>query len=160
MTPGSRRLAMIAIAAIVAIVVAAAAFRMDAQQPAGDSAVPNLRDPARVAAGKRLYEAHCADCHGINLEGQPNWKQRLPNGRLPAPPHDDTGHTWHHPNRQLFELTKYGLRPPNVSADYQSDMPAFEGTLGDDEIWNVLAYIQSRWSDRVRKLHAELDARK
>jgi hypothetical protein len=48
---------------------------------------------------------------GANLEGQPNWKERQANGRLPAPPHDASGHTWHHPDAQLFGITKQGSRP-------------------------------------------------
>jgi cytochrome c len=49
----------------------------------------------QVASGRSIYDRHCASCHGGNLEGQPEWRSRLPNGRLPAPPHDDSGHTWH-----------------------------------------------------------------
>lgn len=120
---------------------------------------PELRDPQRIAAGKVVYDGYCADCHGARLEGQPNWKARLPSGRLPAPPHDDSGHTWHHANAVLFDLVKHGLKPPNAPADYQSDMPAFGGTLSDDQIWAVLAFIQSRWSERVRAAHADLETR-
>jgi mono/diheme cytochrome c family protein len=84
----------------------------------------------------------------MKLEGQPNWRQRLPNGRLPAPPHDESGHTWHHPPQVLFGITKFGLVPPFAPAGYQSDMPAFAGTLSDDEIRSVLAFIESHWRSR------------
>ena len=77
---------------------------------------------------------------------------------MPAPPHDDSGHTWHHPHDVLFGITKHGLVPPYAPAGYQSDMPAFAGTLSDDEIRAVLAYIASHWSDEVRKLRAEMIA--
>ena len=98
-----------------------------------------------LALGASLYAKHCAACHGASLEGQPNWRVRLPNGRMPAPPHDESGHTWHHPDSVLFEVTKHGLVPPNAPPGYQSDMPAFAGVLGDDEIRAVLAYIASHW---------------
>ena len=62
-----------------------------------------------VALGKQVYATQCASCHGANLEGQTNWQVRGPDGKLPAPPHDQTGHTWHHSDAHLFELTKYGL---------------------------------------------------
>ena len=113
-------------------------------------------DPAQLAVGEKLYAQHCAACHGANLEGQPDWKKRLPNGRLPAPPHDDSGHTWHHPDAVLFGITKHGLVPPYAPRGYESDMPAFGGTLSDDEMRAVLAFIESRWSERVRKLRAEM----
>ena len=124
----------------------------------------NTRTPAdspnaaQVAAGKIVY-ADCASCHGANLEGQPNWKSRKPNGRMPAPPHDDTGHTWHHADGVLFGITKIGLVPPYAPAGYQSDMPAFGGKLTDDQIWDVLAYIKSYWSPRMQQAQAEITKR-
>jgi mono/diheme cytochrome c family protein len=120
--------------------------------------VPDLNDAQRIAAGRIVYDKHCAACHGANLEGQPNWTSRLPSGRLPAPPHDDSGHTWHHASDLLFAITKYGLVPPYAPEGYASDMPPFGPALSDDEIWNVLAFIRSRWSKEVRERHAELDA--
>lgn len=120
--------------------------------------MPDLHDAQRIGAGERVYAAYCAGCHGAQLQGQPNWTTRRETGRLPAPPHDETGHTWHHPSTQLFELTKHGLVPPNAPAGYQSDMPAFEGILSDDDIWAVLAYIKSRWPASVRDRHDALDA--
>ena len=80
----------------------------------GESTVPDLSAAERVDAGRVVYEAHCASCHGEKLEGQPNWRDRLPNGRLPAPPHDDSGHTWHHPFEVLFAITRNGLVPDHT----------------------------------------------
>lgn len=113
-------------------------------------------DPAQLALGEKVYAQHCAACHGANLEGQPDWRKRLPNGRLPAPPHDDSGHTWHHPDEVLFGITKHGLVPPYAPKGYESDMPAFAGTLSDAEIRAVLAFIESRWSAEVRQARAKL----
>ena len=117
---------------------------------AGESAnAADITDAALVALGQGVYVAECASCHGKSLEGQPNWRRRLPSGRLPAPPHDATGHTWHHADEVLFELTKFG--PARfVSGGYKSDMPAYEGKLEDQEIWAVLAYIKSTWPPEVR----------
>ena len=112
-------------------------------------------NPTQVAHGKQLYETHCASCHGAKLEGQANWRQRLPNGRFPAPPHDESGHTWHHPDAILFDITKNGLEP-HAPPGYQSDMPAFRDSLSDDDIRAVLAYIKSTWSDETRRLQAEV----
>lgn len=112
--------------------------------------------PPDLALGKTLYVQHCASCHGLKLEGQPDWRSRLANGRMPAPPHDDTGHTWHHPDEVLFAITKHGLVPPYAPPGYQSDMPGFAGTLGDTEIRAVLAYIASHWSEEIRKARAEM----
>jgi mono/diheme cytochrome c family protein len=109
-----------------------------------------------LSVGKAVYAQHCAACHGAKLEGQPNWRSKLPNGRMPAPPHDDSGHTWHHPDEVLIGITKQGLVPPYAPPGYESDMPAFANKLSDDEIRAVLAYIASHWSAEVRKLRAEM----
>ena len=116
-------------------------------------------DPDVVALGGSIYAEHCASCHGTNLEGQPDWQIRLENGRLPAPPHDETGHTWHHSDQVLFELTKYGPAAL-VGADYESDMPGFEGMLNDQEIIAALSYIKSQWPKKLRQRHDQLNARK
>ncbi len=55
--------------------------------------VLQYKDDAVVYGGQRLYMSHCAACHGINLQGAPNWHRRNAAGYLPAPPHDETGHT-------------------------------------------------------------------
>ena len=109
-----------------------------------------------LTRGEKVYAEHCAACHGAKLEGQPNWRAKLPSGRMPAPPHDDSGHTWHHPDEVLFGITKLGLVPPYAPPGYQSDMPAFADKLSDAEIRAVLAYISSHWSDEVRKVRAEM----
>jgi mono/diheme cytochrome c family protein len=120
-------------------------------------AAPPALDPQQVALGERVYFEACASCHGANLEGQPNWQTRNEHGKLPAPPHDETGHTWHHPDAQLFAITKFGLAPI-AGADYATDMPAYEGVLTDAEILAVLAYIKSRWPEKIRAHQARIDA--
>ena len=124
----------------------------------GDAAGLDADDPQKVALGAGLYAEHCAACHGAELEGQPDWRRRRPDGRLPAPPHDESGHTWHHPAEQLFALTKHG---PAVIAGggYQSDMPAYEGTLSDAEIWAVLSYLKSRWPAEIQARHGQISRR-
>ena len=124
---------------------------------------PMTADPAnprQVAAGKTIYDRNCASCHGGNLEGQPEWRTRLANGRMPAPPHDDSGHTWHHPDPILFGITKVGVTPPYGPPGYKSDMPAFGTTLTDQQIWDVLSYLKSRWSPRVREAQAQINSKR
>ena len=111
---------------------------------------------AQVEAGRRIYMEACASCHGASLEGQPNWRKRLPNGRLPAPPNDASGHTWEHPYEALFRAVKYG--PRVYPAGYQTDMPAFENRLTDSEIAASLAFIASTWPSEIRAKRARMDA--
>jgi mono/diheme cytochrome c family protein len=125
---------------------------------AGPKAGADPTDAAQVARGKAVYAERCASCHGPRLEGQPNWQSRKPDGRLPAPPHDASGHTWHHPDEDLFKITKEGIAafaPPG----YSSDMPPFGGVLSDADIWAVLAFIKSSWPEETRRRHAAMSDR-
>lgn len=110
----------------------------------------------QISNGRETYAANCASCHGDNLEGQPDWQRRLENGRMPAPPHDESGHTWHHSDQVLFTITKFGVGA--VVADYESDMPAFADNLSDEETVAVLAFIKSTWPERPREAQAKITA--
>ena len=102
-----------------------------------------------IEQGRQVYADQCASCHGAQLEGQPDWKTPLPSGRLPAPPHDAGGHTWHHPDDILFRIVREGTAAI-VGGGYESDMPGFADLLSDAEIRVVLAYIKSTWPERER----------
>ena len=114
-------------------------------------------DEKAIVLGKALYLEDCASCHGANLEGQPDWHSRDADGYLPAPPHDETGHTWHHPTEQLFDITKRGTEAV-VGGGYKSKMIGFEDALSDDQIYTILAYIKSTWPERIIERHNQIDA--
>jgi mono/diheme cytochrome c family protein len=122
-----------------------------------DGGVLNAEDPATVILGEQVYADACASCHGTDLAGQADWKTRGPDGRLPAPPHDASGHTWHHDGDTLFRITKYGVAALIGDPDYQSDMPAYDGTLTDEEIIAVLSYIKSTWPEDIRARHDDME---
>ena len=152
MTP---RIAYVGLAALV--LLAGVAFLW------GDAS-PDLRASPDVsidiAAGKALYAQSCASCHGANLEGQGDWRSPGPDGKLPAPPHDETGHTWHHTDRLIFAYTKLGGKGAlaEQGADFNSGMPEFGDQLSDAEIWNIIGYIKSTWPQRERTIQAERTA--
>ena len=64
-----------------------------------------------------------------------------------APPHDETGHTWHHSDEDLFFITKYGGAGKAGGA---SAMPGYEQILSDKEIISVLSFIKSTWPVQIR----------
>lgn len=127
-------LAAAAISAIISFVRGAPAARADIQP---------LRwyDASRISAGKETYRQHCAGCHGPSAQSVTNWRQRDADGLLPPPPLDGSAHTWHHPLLALAQQIKYGTPGGR--------MPAFEDRLGDREIIDVIAWIQTLWSDRI-----------
>ena len=118
------------------------------------SIVLDYLEGSTVELGSVLYDEQCASCHGQNLEGQPNWHKRDQDGYLPAPPHDETGHTWHHSYKDLFEMTKYGIRA-FAGEGYKTRMPIYKDILSDSEILAVLSFIKSGWPTEVIQIHNE-----
>lgn len=110
--------------------------------PTGATAGRGL-DPARIQRGAEVYGRHCAECHGKRGEATPNWRAPGPDGKYPPPPLDDSAHAWHHPTEVLRRVIRKGS-PPGMG-----NMPAWEGKLSEGEIDDVIAFIQSLWSDEV-----------
>ena len=114
------------------------------------SSLPAL-DPDEIALGETVYTASCASCHGDNLEGEADWKIQNEDQSFRNPPHDETGHTWHHPDDQLIEAIQLGgARFEGLNIGGTSDMPAFGEILTDGEITAVLTFIKSAWPDDIR----------
>jgi mono/diheme cytochrome c family protein len=131
----------------ISLVGVAAAFAASPQQP----------DTSDPMAGVTLYAENCASCHGAELEGQPNWRGLNDDGTRPAPPHDETGHTWHHGDGLLFDYTKLGgqdaLEQRGIDG-FASGMPGFNEVLSDEQIWVILAFIKSTWPERAQEIQA------
>lgn len=117
----------------------------------------DVTDQALLDLGGTIYRQSCAVCHGRNFEGQANWRTRNAAGLLPAPPHDETGHTWHHPDEILFNLVKFG--PGYNLEGYQSAMRGYEGLLTDEEIRAVNSFIAASWPEEILLIQSEGNAR-
>ena len=115
--------------------------------------VPTLRAD-RVEEGEILYMQYCSECHGVDLKGSPTWKEPLADGSLPPPPQDDTGHTWHHPDKLLIEIIQNG-----GDVSYNSKMPAFGDKLTEDQIVSILEFFKSKWGTEARESQWWISAR-
>ena len=111
---------------------------------------------ALVSHGAEVYAGNCSTCHGRRLQGQALWQLRDQYEGRRAPPHDSTGHTWQHPDEDLFHITKFG-RFAAAPASIVSYMPAFESKLKDDDIVAVIAFIKSRWPIGIRASQSMLN---
>jgi mono/diheme cytochrome c family protein len=110
-------------------------------------------EPTALALGAAIYAARCASCHGPRGEGEPNWQVEREDGTLPAPPHDTSGHTWHHADTELVRIIREGgtVYMPN------SRMPAYGEELNAAETLAVLAYIKvTFWGPRERVYQADV----
>ena len=114
--------------------------------------------PEVVERGRAIYQARCAVCHGANGEGEPNWQEQNLDGTYPAPPHDSSGHTWHHADGLLFEIVRDG-GSQFETATFRSRMPAWGEVLSDEEIREVLTYLKTLWGPEDRAFQAEVSER-
>jgi len=108
-----------------------------------------------IAKGKLAYENNCISCHQVNLSGAENWKELNEDGHRKAPPLNGTGHTWHHDDKTLHSIIKYGLA--KLVSNYQGKMAGFGDVLNDDEIDNILAYIKSYWPKEKYQYQIDLN---
>jgi mono/diheme cytochrome c family protein len=115
------------------------------------SASPAPRGSAMVARGARLFNEHCATCHGVKAEGAPNWQQRGPDGKFPAPPLNGSAHDWHHSKSALMRTIRDG------TARLGGSMPAWRDKLADGEIEAIIAWFQSLWPEEIYAAWRRLD---
>ncbi len=120
------------------------------QQPKGKTIttqsgkqINRYHDSEEVKKGNEVFQKHCAQCHGKDGEGDPEWRKRDADGMFPPPPLNGTGHAWHHPSTFLRDRIKNGT-PPN-----EGKMPAQDDKLSDEEIDAVIAWFQSQWPDEL-----------
>jgi mono/diheme cytochrome c family protein len=120
--------------------------------------LPEL-DAGEIALGQELYEIHCASCHGLELKGEANWQVQNEDGSFRAPPHDASGHTWHHSDDLLLQTMRLGgaRLPDNIVGT--SRMPAFEEVLDEQQMTAVITYIKSTWPEDIRLIQWEQTAR-
>lgn len=144
-----RRAICAALLALAALLVAACSPFQSGGATTPDGA-PSTQD---AQAGRELFTANCAACHGVGGEGQPDWHVRKADGTLPAPPLNGDGHTWHHGDGLLYRVVSQGGRifeDPNVPS-FKSAMPAFGDRLNHEEIVAVLTYVKSLWGEKTSR---------
>lgn len=116
--------------------------------------LPTL-DGTEIAKGQELYAIHCASCHGTELEGEADWQTQNEDGTFRAPPHNASGHTWHHGDRLLLETIRLGGARLADDIGGTSEMPAFESVLDEQQMVAILAYIKSTWPEDIRLVQWE-----
>ena len=109
-----------------------------------------IDDAEQILLGKTVYQNNCSSCHKVNLAGVTQWKIRNDTGNLPAPPLNGNGHAWHHHDKMLFKIIKYGTG--SFVENYKGNMKAYKDKLSDEEIIAVIAYMKSFWpKDKYEK---------
>lgn len=103
------------------------------RRPAVDAA------PAEVlAAGERLYERHCADCHGAQGEGAGAVAPALAGNRALA---------LASPVNVMRIVLGGGFGPATAGQPRPFGMPPFATVLSDADIAAVVSFVRHRWGD-------------
>jgi mono/diheme cytochrome c family protein len=91
---------------------------------------PEPKNDETVEAGKKLYQRHCASCHGPNGKGDGG--MALSGGT----PSDLTDETWDYGSTdgEIFTVIRDGV---------SSDMLAYKDKLNDKQIWQIVHYLRS-----------------
>ena len=109
-----------------------------------------IDDAEQILLGKTVYQSNCSSCHKVNLAGVTQWKIRNDTGNLSAPPLNGNGHAWHHHDKMLFKIIKYGTG--SFVENYKGNMKAYKDKLSDEKIIAVIAYMKSFWpKDKYEK---------
>lgn len=142
----------VAIGALAMILNACAGSSQPAPEPTVNTLVSGLEaagpppalDLDKVRVGEELYLRVCASCHMTDLSGEPDWKTPNADGTYRAPPHDASGHTWHHSDQLLLSIVRDGVE------GIETSMPTYADILTDDEIVSIIEYLKSSWPTQER----------
>ncbi|WP_425256788.1 c-type cytochrome [Rubrivivax sp. RP6-9] len=110
--------------------------------PAAPSPPP---DAATLALGARLYERHCADCHGAGGEGSPGAVPALAGNRAVV---------MDAPDNLLRVVLGGGFGPATAARPQPHGMPPYATLLSDAEIAAVVSFLRASWGHRAAPVNA------
>jgi len=88
-----------------------------------------------ITAGKAIYDTNCASCHGAGGKGDG------PAGAALTPPPEDLTSVMKEGKADDFLF--FRISDGGAMAPYNSSMPAWKGTLSEEQIWQVISYLQA-----------------
>lgn len=145
------RIFLVAVAALAATAIAGcgddktapATGNGTADAPAPDGILSGF-DINRIANGAKLYQENCAQCHGPEAQGHPDWERGRKEGFAAAPPLNGTGTEVKLSQAQMIHIIRNG-----VTRDDALVMPAWQGRVADRDLEDIIAWYQALWSGEV-----------
>ena len=134
---------------------AMAAYLKDLPQsnPAAQTLAPTSatqsppRDSVPMRRGAKLYEQHCADCHGAQGQGAPGLYLPLAGNRAV---------TLNNPVNVVQTVLHGGFAPATAGHQRPFGMPPFLLTLNDADVASVVGFVRSSWGNQANAV-SELD---
>ncbi len=103
--------------------------------------------PTVLSRGGRIYEQHCADCHGAKGEGKAGAYPALAGNRAVSLP----------VTANLVQVVLYGGFAPATRGNPRPyGMPPYATQLSDADVAAVLTYLRASWGNRAAPV-SELD---
>jgi len=103
-------------------------------------------DPGRIARGAKIFEENCAQCHGPQAQGHPDWQTPSDGTFAAAPPLDGSGNEHKRTRSELLNVIRNGARKNGLEV-----MPAWQRRLSNQEMEDVVTWFQSLWPPEVYK---------
>ncbi len=100
---------------------------------------PKEGDAAAIAVGKKLYEKRCVRCHGEKGDAQGKSAKDL----TPPVRSYRGGYLKSRKDGQLFWIIEKG----SPETDMEAFGPGTSFNLSHDEIWSLIAFMRSKFSD-------------
>lgn len=121
--------------------------------PVPPAALFAVKPPVSMQAlnrGARLYQEHCASCHGPEAQGHPDWQNPKV---VAAPPLNGTGNEWKRRKQDMIAVIKNGAKRGGIPV-----MPGWNGRLSDREIEDIIIWYQALWPADVYDRWLKVDA--
>jgi mono/diheme cytochrome c family protein len=141
------RILSLGLLTVMALLLLASCERKPAPAPtpkAPSTSLPSVESAPSLAAlnrGAKLFQEHCAQCHGPEAQGHPDWQTP---GVVAAPPLNGTGNDWKRSRAEIVAVIANGAQRNGVTV-----MPAWKGRLTEAEMNDVIAWFQALWPPDV-----------
>ena len=94
-----------------------------------------------MLSGARLYQENCAQCHGPEAQGHPDWQNPAVTA---APPLNGTGNAWKRSRSELVAIIQNG-----IVRQGEPVMPSWKGRVDGKDLDDLVTWFTALWPNDV-----------